>query len=179
MHSYPLLTVLSRDRSWNCRFPFTGRSPFLASPQRGRLANASWPNRVQHCFVYGLVFRFRLLSTPHLYDAVTFSYGQASAPVRMGLTPFCWCVLSGAPFLPLRGTGPLGRMIDAKHLLTEYSDIPSSGIIPSRGSKLAPRLRFIWPRTRNIKSVARCRADLSLPGRARRASEVSLRPASR
>src|SRR6202030_4307952 len=53
-------------------------------------------NRVQHCFVYGLVFRFRLLSTPLLNDAVTFSYGQASVPVRKGLSPFCWCVLSGA-----------------------------------------------------------------------------------
>jgi hypothetical protein len=46
----------------------------------------------------GLVFRFRLLSTPPLNDAVTFSYGQASVPVRRGLSPFCWCVLSGAPF---------------------------------------------------------------------------------
>ena len=62
----------------------------------GGLANASWPNRVQLCFVYGLVFRFRLLSTPPLNDAVTFRYGQASVPVRKGLSPFCWCVLSGA-----------------------------------------------------------------------------------
>ena len=53
-------------------------------------------NRVHHCFVYGLVFRFRLLSTPPLNDAVTFRYGQASVPVRKGLSPFCWCVLSGA-----------------------------------------------------------------------------------
>src|SRR5258708_14305815 len=68
----------------------------------GGLANASWPNRVQHCFVYGLVFRFRLLSTPHLYDAVTFRYGQASVPVRKGLSPSCWCVLSGAPAQALR-----------------------------------------------------------------------------
>ncbi|HXO96398.1 MAG TPA: hypothetical protein VN857_07425, partial [Chthoniobacterales bacterium] len=29
-----------------------------------------WPNRVHHCFLYGLVFRFRLLSTPSLDDAV-------------------------------------------------------------------------------------------------------------
>jgi hypothetical protein len=68
----------------------------LASPHTSRLANASRSNRVQHRFVYGLVFRFRLLSTPHLDDAVTFGYGQASAPVRKGLSPFCWCVLSGA-----------------------------------------------------------------------------------
>jgi hypothetical protein len=37
-----------------------------------------------------------LLSTPFLNDAVTVSYGQASVPVRKGLPPFCWCVLSGA-----------------------------------------------------------------------------------
>src|SRR6266436_4443293 len=36
-----LLTVLSRDRSRNCRSPFTGRFPVLASPLRCRLANAS------------------------------------------------------------------------------------------------------------------------------------------
>src|SRR5260370_1638620 len=36
-----LLTVLSRDRSRNFRSPFTGRFPFLASPHRSRLANAS------------------------------------------------------------------------------------------------------------------------------------------
>jgi hypothetical protein len=40
------------------------------------------PNRVQHCFVYGLVVRFRLLSTPPLDDAVAFRYGQTSASVR-------------------------------------------------------------------------------------------------
>jgi hypothetical protein len=28
--------------------------PFLASAQKGGLTNASWPNRVRHCFVYGL-----------------------------------------------------------------------------------------------------------------------------
>jgi len=30
--------------------------------------------------------------------AVTFNYGQASVPVRKGLSPFCWCVLSGATY---------------------------------------------------------------------------------
>jgi hypothetical protein len=34
------------------------------------------------CFVYGLVFCFRLLSTPPLDDAVAFGYEQASVPVR-------------------------------------------------------------------------------------------------
>jgi hypothetical protein len=53
-------------------------------------------------FVYGLVIRFRLLPTPSLDDAVAFSYGQASASVRWGLSPHCRCVLSGAPLLTLR-----------------------------------------------------------------------------
>ena len=43
-----------------------------------------------------------MLSTSHLNDAVTFSYGQASVPVRKGLSPFCWRVLSGAPIPELR-----------------------------------------------------------------------------
>jgi hypothetical protein len=47
-------------------------------------------------------FRFRLLSTPPLNDAVTFSHGQASVPVRKGLSPFCRCVLSGAHSQALR-----------------------------------------------------------------------------
>ncbi len=57
------------------------------------------PNRVHHCFVYGLVVRFRLLPTPPLDDAVAFCYGQTSASVRRGLSPHDWCVLSGALLL--------------------------------------------------------------------------------
>src|SRR6516164_6069008 len=54
------------------------------------------PNRVHHCFVYGLVIRFQLLSTTSLDVAVAFSYGQTSASVRLGLSPNCWCALPGA-----------------------------------------------------------------------------------
>ncbi len=36
----------------------------------------------RRCFLYGLVFRFRLLSTPSLDGAVAFSYGQTSVSVR-------------------------------------------------------------------------------------------------
>ena len=91
-----LLTALSRDRSRNGRSPFPGRVPFLASPLRCRLANASGRIEFIFVFVYGLVIRFRLLSTPSLDDAVAFSYGQTSASVRLGLSPNCWCALSGA-----------------------------------------------------------------------------------
>jgi hypothetical protein len=66
----------------NVRSPFTGRFPFLASPLRSRLANASGRIEFIIVFVYGLVFRFRLLSTPSLDDAVAFSYGQTSTSVR-------------------------------------------------------------------------------------------------
>ena len=94
----------------------------MASPQDMRARQCIWPNRVQHCFVYGLVFRFRLLSTPPLNDAVTFRYGQASVPVRKGLSPFCRCVLSGAPLSPLRAAahvnfrGPLSRFIHSSFI---------------------------------------------------------------
>jgi hypothetical protein len=62
--------------------PFPGRFPFLASPLICRFANASGRIEFNICFVYGLVFCFRLLSTPPLDDAVTFRYGQTSASVR-------------------------------------------------------------------------------------------------
>ena len=54
------------------------------------------PYRVHHFLNYGLVVRFQLLPTPPLGDAVAFSYGQTSASVRLGLSPNCWCALSGA-----------------------------------------------------------------------------------
>src|SRR6266478_7271995 len=98
MHSYRSAHCSHQGYVAELSLPVTGRFPVLASPQERRARQCIWPNRVQHCFVYGLVFCFRLLSTPPLNDAVTFSYGQASVPVREGLSPFCWCVLSGAPF---------------------------------------------------------------------------------
>jgi hypothetical protein len=102
--------VLAKDRSRNCRSPFTGRFPVLASPLERRARQCILAESSSTLFVYGLVFRFRLLPTPPLDDAVTFSYEQASVPVRKGLSPFCWCVLSGAPFLALRaGTKCLGQ----------------------------------------------------------------------
>src|ERR1700719_2377642 len=57
-------------------FPFPGRLPFWASPLLSRLAKCIRPYRVHHFLNYGLVVRFRLLPTPPLGDAVSFSYGQ-------------------------------------------------------------------------------------------------------
>jgi hypothetical protein len=65
-----------QGRSRSCRFPFPGRLPFWASPSPNRLAKCIRPYRVHHFLNYGLVVRFRLLPTPPLGDAVSFSYGQ-------------------------------------------------------------------------------------------------------
>jgi len=74
---FPFLSQSSLSLAWNCAsFPFrAGVRPGLhLTPSRVR--QGMWPYRVQHFLVYGLVFRFRLLSTPSLDDAVSFSYGQ-------------------------------------------------------------------------------------------------------
>jgi hypothetical protein len=64
------------------RFPFIGAVFVLGFAFKEQARQGIRPNRVQHGFVYGLVFRFRLLSTPSLDDAVAFGYGQTSASVR-------------------------------------------------------------------------------------------------
>jgi hypothetical protein len=51
-----LLTALARDRSRNGRSPFTGRFPFLASPLRRRLANAS--GRIEFIIVFFMDWSF-------------------------------------------------------------------------------------------------------------------------
>src|SRR5258705_13478151 len=83
-------------------------------------------------FVYGLVFRFRLPSPPPLNDAVTFSYGQASVPVRKGLSPFCWCVLSGAPILDWSSTVPLEADIYASRTRYDALNRPAELTAPDK-----------------------------------------------
>jgi hypothetical protein len=92
-----LLTVLSRDRSRRLPLSLHGTVSVLGFATDRQARQCIRPNRVHHCLVYGLVIRFRLLSTPSLDDAVAFGYGQTSASVRQGLSPYCWCALSGAP----------------------------------------------------------------------------------
>ena len=77
-----LLTVLSRDRSAELSLPLHGTVSGLGFAFKKQARQCIRPNRVHHCLVYGLVFRFWSLSTPPLDDAVTFRYGQASVPVR-------------------------------------------------------------------------------------------------
>src|SRR6516165_6373732 len=57
-----LLTALSRDRSRNDRSPFTGRFPFLASPLRCRLANAS--GRIEFIIVLFMDWSFASSCSP-------------------------------------------------------------------------------------------------------------------
>ncbi|MEA3162312.1 MAG: hypothetical protein QOE88_130 [Verrucomicrobiota bacterium] len=77
-----LLTVLSRDRSAELSLPLHGTVSGLGFAFKKQARQCIRPNRVHHCLVYELVFRFWSLSTPPLDDAVTFGYGQASVPVR-------------------------------------------------------------------------------------------------
>ena len=57
-----LLTALARDRSRNVRTPFTGRFPFLASPLRRRLANAS--GRIEFIIVLFMDWSFASSCSP-------------------------------------------------------------------------------------------------------------------
>ena len=91
-----LLTALSRDRSRKWPLSLRGTVSVLGFSFKTQTRQCIRPNRVPHCFVYGLVIRFQLLSTTSLNVAVAFCYGQTSAPVRLGLSPNCWCALSGA-----------------------------------------------------------------------------------
>src|SRR6266436_5806447 len=113
-----LLTVLSRDRSRNCRFPFTGRFPFLASPLRSRLANAS--GRIEFIIVLFMDWSFASgrspprLSTTQLPSATdrpvllsdedfhltVGGYFQAHSYHAFGVSAFP-CVLGVVPMRPL------------------------------------------------------------------------------
>ncbi len=57
-------------------FSLSGQLSVLGFAFHSQARQCIRPNRVHHCFSYGLVIRLRLLSTPPLDDAVTFDYGQ-------------------------------------------------------------------------------------------------------
>src|SRR6516162_8097478 len=57
-----LLTALARDRSRIVRYPFPGRFPFLASPLRRRLANAS--GRIEFIIVLFMDWSFASSCSP-------------------------------------------------------------------------------------------------------------------
>ena len=56
--------------------PFPGRLPFWASPSLSRLANASGRIEFIILLIMDWSFALRLLPTPPLGDAVSFSYGH-------------------------------------------------------------------------------------------------------
>src|SRR5208282_4466302 len=72
----PALTVLPLVEVAEVALPFTGRRPVLGFALSTQARQCIRPYRVQHCFIYGLAVRLRLLPTPSLDDAVTFDYGQ-------------------------------------------------------------------------------------------------------
>ena len=92
----PALTVLPQVRPRSCRTPFPGRLPSWASPFPPQARQCIWPNRVHHFLNYGLVVRFRLLSTPPLGGAVAFCYGQPVLLSDGDFHPAVGAHLSGA-----------------------------------------------------------------------------------
>src|SRR6266403_1406511 len=59
MHSYPTAHCLSRDRSRNFTLSLHGTVSVLSFATKEQARQCIRPNRVQHCFVYGLVFCVR------------------------------------------------------------------------------------------------------------------------
>src|SRR5215475_795677 len=70
------LTVLSAAQATKLPLSLPGTASVLGFAVPSQARQCIRPNRVYHFLNYGLVVRFRLLSTPPLGDAVTFSYGQ-------------------------------------------------------------------------------------------------------
>src|SRR5215475_6926291 len=70
------LTVLSAAQVTKLPLSLPGTASVLGFAVPSQARQCIRPNRVYHFLNYGLVVRFRLLSTPPLGDAVTFSYGQ-------------------------------------------------------------------------------------------------------
>jgi len=97
-----LLTHAPKGIVSDLALTLTDRVPGLGFATGSRASPTSWPNRVQHCFVYGRSFAYVALhSTPPLATQLPFSYGQAMFPSGRGeRTPVCWCVLSGAHTRP-------------------------------------------------------------------------------
>ena len=76
MHSCPYAHCLAAGQVAKLPLSLSGSASVLgfAFPRQAR--QCIRPYRVHHFINYGLVVRFRLLPTPPLGDAVSFSYGQ-------------------------------------------------------------------------------------------------------
>ena len=82
-------------RPRSCRNPFPGRLPSWASPFPSRLANAS--GRIE--FIIFLIMDWLFASgcsPPRLSTTQLPSATDSQCSVRRGLSPRCWCALSGA-----------------------------------------------------------------------------------
>jgi len=96
-HAFRFPRSLSRRGSVSlcCRFPFPGSFPFWASPFPSRLANAS--GRIE--FIIFLIMDWLFASgcsPPRLSATQLPSATDSQCSVRRGLSPRCWCALSGA-----------------------------------------------------------------------------------
>jgi hypothetical protein len=125
-HAFRFPRSLSRRGSVSlcCRSPFPGSFPFWASPFPSRLANAS--GRIE--FIIFLIMDWLFASgcsPPRLSATQLPSATDSQCSVRRGLSPRCWCALSGALGPHLRGGRAihwqLGRSAPAK-LCTGRSD---------------------------------------------------------
>jgi hypothetical protein len=102
-HAFRFPRSLSRRGSVSlcCRSPFPGSFPFWASPFPRRLANAS--GRIVFNMVLFMDWQFVSgCSPPRLSTTQLPSTTDSQCSVRQGLSPRCWCALSGARGRPLR-----------------------------------------------------------------------------
>ena len=72
----PALTALAAGQVAKLPLSLSGSASVLGFAMYQQARQCIRPYRVYHFLNYGLVVRFRLLPTPPLGDAVSFSYGQ-------------------------------------------------------------------------------------------------------
>ena len=88
----------------------TGRLPFWASPFPRRLANAS--GRIEFIIFFIMDWLFASgCSPPRLSATQLPSATDSQCSVRRGLSPRCWCALSGALGSHLRGDRLYGEVV--------------------------------------------------------------------
>jgi len=116
MHPRPTLTVLAAGQVADLPLSPSGRLPFWASPFPRRLANAS--GRIE--FIIFLIMDWLFASgcsPPRLSATQLPSATDSQCSVRRGLSPRCWCALSGAR----------GELLAAPGLLGVASNAPPGG----------------------------------------------------
>jgi len=124
----PAHTVSPQLRPRSCRTPFPGRLPSWTSPLPRRLVNAS--GRIE--FIIFLFMDWLFASgcpPPRLSTTQLPSATDSQCPVRRGLSPRCWCALSGARGRPVpRRREPDGTMFCSCGAATNVGICRSDGI---------------------------------------------------